>query len=80
MNEAITLLLDTHAAIWIAEDQPLASGAVDAVDAAYRANGPIFVGDHRVGNRTARCAQSHGPFDPAGALVSTTALQFRGYD
>jgi PIN domain nuclease of toxin-antitoxin system len=43
INEAMTLLLDTHAAIWIAEDRPLASGAVDAVDAAYRANGPIFV-------------------------------------
>jgi PIN domain nuclease of toxin-antitoxin system len=43
MNETTTLLLDTHAAIWIAEDQPLASGAVDAVDAAYRANGTIFV-------------------------------------
>ena len=43
MSETPTLLLDTHAAIWIAEDQSLAAGAVDAIDAAYRADGTIFV-------------------------------------
>ena len=43
MSEKPMLLLDTHAAIWIAEDQPLASEAADAIDAAYRANGTIFV-------------------------------------
>ncbi len=43
MSETPPLLLDTHAAIWIAEDQSLASGAVDAIDAAYRADGTIFV-------------------------------------
>ena len=31
MNEAPPLLLDTHAAIWITEGLPLASGAVEAV-------------------------------------------------
>jgi PIN domain nuclease of toxin-antitoxin system len=43
MSETPPLLLDTHAAIWIVEDQSLASGAVDAIDAAYRADGTIFV-------------------------------------
>lgn len=37
------LLLDTHAAIWITEDQPIASGAVEAIDAAYRAGSTVFV-------------------------------------
>ncbi len=37
------LLLDTHAAIWITEDQPLASVAVEAIDAAYRAESTVFV-------------------------------------
>ncbi len=37
------LLLDTHAAIWITEGQPLASEASDAIDAAYRADRTIFV-------------------------------------
>jgi PIN domain nuclease of toxin-antitoxin system len=43
MSEVSALLLDTHAAIWIAEDQSLASSAVEAIDAAYRADGTIFV-------------------------------------
>jgi PIN domain nuclease of toxin-antitoxin system len=43
MSETPPLLLDTHAAIWIVEDQSLASGAADAIDAAYRADGTIFV-------------------------------------
>lgn len=43
MSEISSLLLDTHAAIWITEDQPLASSAVDAIDAAYRTGSTIFV-------------------------------------
>jgi PIN domain nuclease of toxin-antitoxin system len=43
MSEVSPLLLDTHAAIWITEDQPLAKGAVEAIDAAYRAGGTVFV-------------------------------------
>jgi PIN domain nuclease of toxin-antitoxin system len=43
MSETQPLLLDTHAAIWIVEDQSLASGAVNAIDAAYRADATIFV-------------------------------------
>jgi PIN domain nuclease of toxin-antitoxin system len=43
MSELPSLLLDTHAAIWIVEDQPLAKGAVEAIDAAYRAGSTIFV-------------------------------------
>jgi PIN domain nuclease of toxin-antitoxin system len=43
MSELPPLLLDTHAAIWITEDQPLAKGAIEAVDAAYRAGSTIFV-------------------------------------
>jgi PIN domain nuclease of toxin-antitoxin system len=43
MSEMPPLLLDTHAAIWITEDQPVASAAVEAVDAAYRAGGTVFV-------------------------------------
>jgi len=43
MSETPPLLLDTHAAIWITEDQPLASTAVEAVDAAYRAGSTVFV-------------------------------------
>jgi len=37
------LLLDTHAAIWITEDRPLASAAVAALDAAYQAGSLILV-------------------------------------
>jgi PIN domain nuclease of toxin-antitoxin system len=43
MSELPPLLLDTHAAVWIAEDQPLATGAVEAIDAAYRAGSTVFV-------------------------------------
>jgi PIN domain nuclease of toxin-antitoxin system len=43
MSETPPLLLDTHAAIWITEDQPLASMAVEAIDAAYRAGSTVFV-------------------------------------
>jgi PIN domain nuclease of toxin-antitoxin system len=43
MSEAPALLLDTHAAIWIVEDQSLAASAVDAIDAAYRTDSTIFV-------------------------------------
>jgi PIN domain nuclease of toxin-antitoxin system len=43
MSEAPPLLLDTHAAIWITEDQPLASVAVEAINAAYRAGSAVFV-------------------------------------
>ena len=37
------LLLDTHAAVWITEDQPLASGAVEAINATYRTGSTVFV-------------------------------------
>jgi PIN domain nuclease of toxin-antitoxin system len=43
MTEKSSLLLDTHAAILITEDQPLASGAIEAIDAAYRTGSPVFV-------------------------------------
>lgn len=43
MSEMAPLLLDTHAAVWITEDQPLASGAVEAIDAAYRTGSTVFV-------------------------------------
>jgi PIN domain nuclease of toxin-antitoxin system len=43
MSEMPSLLLDTHAAIWITEDQPIASAAVQAIDAAYRAGSSVFV-------------------------------------
>jgi PIN domain nuclease of toxin-antitoxin system len=43
MSETPPLLLDTHAAIWITEDQPLASEAIEAIDAAYRAGSTVFV-------------------------------------
>jgi PIN domain nuclease of toxin-antitoxin system len=43
MSELSSLLLDTHAAIWITEDEPLASGAIEAIDAAYRTGSTIFV-------------------------------------
>jgi PIN domain nuclease of toxin-antitoxin system len=43
MSEKQPLLLDTHAAIWITEDKALATSAVDAIDAAYRAGNTIFV-------------------------------------
>jgi PIN domain nuclease of toxin-antitoxin system len=43
MNETPPLLLDTHAAIWITEDQPIASTAVKAIDTAYRAGSTVFV-------------------------------------
>jgi PIN domain nuclease of toxin-antitoxin system len=43
MTKAVPLLLDTHAAIWITEDQPLASTATKAIDAAYQTGATIFV-------------------------------------
>jgi PIN domain nuclease of toxin-antitoxin system len=43
MNETRPLLLDTYAAIWVVEDQPLAAGAVEAIDSAYRSEREIFV-------------------------------------
>jgi PIN domain nuclease of toxin-antitoxin system len=43
MSEMPPLLLDTHAAIWITEDQPLASVAIEAFNAAYQAGATIFV-------------------------------------
>ena len=43
MSEATPLLLDTHAAVWITEGLPIASGATEAIDAVYRAGGTIFV-------------------------------------
>jgi PIN domain nuclease of toxin-antitoxin system len=43
MTEARPLLLDTHAAIWVVEDQPLASKAVEAIDTAHRSDHDVFV-------------------------------------
>jgi PIN domain nuclease of toxin-antitoxin system len=43
MSEAPPLLLDTHAAIWITEDQAIASAAAQAIDAAYRKGNSVFV-------------------------------------
>jgi PIN domain nuclease of toxin-antitoxin system len=37
------LLLDTHTAIWLTENQPIASTAVAAIDAAYQAGATLFV-------------------------------------
>lgn len=37
------LLLDTHTAIWLTENQPIASTAVEAIDAAYQAGTMLFV-------------------------------------
>jgi PIN domain nuclease of toxin-antitoxin system len=43
MSDPPPLLLDTHAAIWITEELPLAKGAVEAIDAAYQAERTVFV-------------------------------------
>jgi PIN domain nuclease of toxin-antitoxin system len=43
MNKVAPLLLDTHAAIWIVEDQRITSDAKDAIEAAYRTDSAIFV-------------------------------------
>lgn len=43
MSESASLLLDTHAAIWVVEDQPIASEAREAIDVAYRAGHAIYV-------------------------------------
>jgi PIN domain nuclease of toxin-antitoxin system len=43
MNEHKSLLLDTHAAVWITEDQPLAATAVEAINAAHQARNTVFV-------------------------------------
>jgi PIN domain nuclease of toxin-antitoxin system len=37
------LLLDTCAAIWMAEDKPVAASAVEALDAAAREAAPVFI-------------------------------------
>ncbi|MDA9422870.1 MULTISPECIES: type II toxin-antitoxin system VapC family toxin [Bradyrhizobium] len=43
MSEAAPLLLDTNAAIWVVEDEPIAVEAKEAIENAYRAGSPIFV-------------------------------------
>lgn len=43
MTEARPLLLDTHAAIWIVEDHPLAPKAVEAIDTASRSDRDVYV-------------------------------------
>ncbi|MBB4257505.1 MULTISPECIES: type II toxin-antitoxin system VapC family toxin [unclassified Bradyrhizobium] len=43
MSDPAPLLLDTHAAIWIAEDKPIATEASEAIEAAYRAGSAMFV-------------------------------------
>ena len=37
------LLLDTHTAIWLTENQPIASTAVEAIDAAYQTGSMLLV-------------------------------------
>jgi PIN domain nuclease of toxin-antitoxin system len=43
MTRSPPLLLDTHAAVWIAEDMHLSKEAVEAIEIAYRAQTPVFV-------------------------------------
>jgi PIN domain nuclease of toxin-antitoxin system len=43
MNENRSLLLDTHAAIWITDGQPLAATAVEAINAAHHTRNTVFV-------------------------------------
>ena len=43
MSEFPPLLLDTHTAVWIVEDQPIATEAAKAIDAAHQAGGIVFV-------------------------------------
>lgn len=44
MSEASPpLLLDTHTAIWLTEDQPIASAAVEAIDTAYQTGSLLLV-------------------------------------
>lgn len=43
MSEPPPILLDTHAAIWAVEDQPIAAAAKDVIDDAYRTGRAIFV-------------------------------------
>lgn len=43
MSEMPSLLLDTHAAIWITEDQPLAASATEAINTAYRTGSTVFI-------------------------------------
>ena len=42
-SEMPSLLLDTHTAIWLVEDKPLAQTAVDAMDEAYQSNSALLV-------------------------------------
>jgi len=37
------LLLDTHAAIWITKNEPIADRAMEAMNAAHQAGGAVFV-------------------------------------
>jgi PIN domain nuclease of toxin-antitoxin system len=43
MSELAPLLLDTNAAIWVVEDLPIAAGAKEVIEEAYRASRTIFV-------------------------------------
>src|SRR6201996_9657569 len=43
MSKAPPLLLDTHTAIWVTEDKPIASAATAAIDAAHQTGTTIFV-------------------------------------
>jgi len=43
LSETAPLLLDTNAAIWVVEDQPIAAAAREAIEDAYRANRTIYV-------------------------------------
>jgi PIN domain nuclease of toxin-antitoxin system len=43
MSKPPPLLLDTHAAVWITEDLPVSKQAVEVLNAAYRAESPVYV-------------------------------------
>jgi PIN domain nuclease of toxin-antitoxin system len=43
MTAELPLLLDTCAAIWISEEQPLASNALTAIERSHRSGGFIYV-------------------------------------
>jgi PIN domain nuclease of toxin-antitoxin system len=43
MSRPPPLLLDTHAAVWVAEDMPVSKDAAEAINAAHLAQSPIYI-------------------------------------
>jgi PIN domain nuclease of toxin-antitoxin system len=43
MSKPPPLLLDTHAAVWVAEDMPVSKDAAEAINAAHLAQNPIYI-------------------------------------